>query len=291
MALIQLGGVGPSVEENLRHAREMILKAARPIEGAKPDLIVLPECFNSPYGHKYFPDYAEEIDFLPGQPYDIPTSRSQSVKMLSAVAKESNSWIIGGSVPERVDDKLYNTATAYSPSGELVALYRKVHLFDIDIPGKITFKESTTLTAGSHLTHFDTEFGRIGLGICYDIRFPEMAMIAARRGCAAMIYPGAFNLTTGPLHWELLQRARALDNQMYVATCSPARDLTADYHAASWGHSTVVGPMGNVITTTDEQESIIYANIDPTATNETRSGIPVGTQRRFDVYQDVAQSN
>ncbi|KAF9895853.1 hypothetical protein BX616_008697, partial [Lobosporangium transversale] len=102
-------------------------------------------------------------------------------------------------------------------------------------------------------------FGKIGIGICYDIRFPEPAMIAARQGCFAMIYPGAFNMTTGPLHWELLQRARAVDNQIFVAACSPARDLSADYHA--WGHSTIVGPSGDVLETMDEKQGIIYADL------------------------------
>jgi predicted amidohydrolase len=140
-------------------------------------------------------------------------------------------------------------------------------------------QESDTLTGGDWLTHVDTsngfylkrqmtriiinsfiiEYGKFGMGICYDIRFPEMAMVAARSGCVAMIYPGAFNMTTGPLHWELLQRARAVDNQMYVAACSPARDLSAEYHA--WGHSTVVGPKGEVVVTCDENETIVYADI------------------------------
>ncbi|KAF8502550.1 carbon-nitrogen hydrolase [Hysterangium stoloniferum] len=290
LALIQLGGLGPSKDKNLRHAREMILKAAQPQgDVAKPDLIVLPECFNSPYGPKFFPDYAEVIGYVPGQPYNISESRSQSVRVLSDIAKQVHTWILGGSIPEKdeIDGKLYNTATVYNPDGDLVAIHRKVHLFDIDIPGKITFKESTTLSAGNKLTHFDTEFGRIGVGICYDVRFPEMAMIAARKGCAAMIYPGAFNLTTGPMHWELLQRARAVDNQIFVAMCSPARDLNADYHA--WGHSTVVNPYGEVIATTDERESIIYANIDPELMDSTRAGIPVNSQRRFDIYKDVSE--
>ncbi|KAF9368527.1 hypothetical protein CPB97_004507 [Podila verticillata] len=103
-----------------------------------------------------------------------------------------------------------------------------------------------------------------------------------------MIYPGAFNMTTGPLHWELLQRARAVDNQMYVAACSPARDLTAGYHA--WGHSTVVGPGGGVLETMDEKQGIIYADLKLEAMNEIRRNIPVYSQRRFDMYVDVSKA-
>ncbi|KAF4614681.1 hypothetical protein D9613_002815 [Agrocybe pediades] len=239
LALIQLGSIGSNKSDNLRHAQQMILRASHGQGSAKkPDLIVLPECFNSPYGHTHFPKYAEVIGFTPGKPYDASRSGSETVRMLSSIARQVQSWIIGG---------------------ELVAMHRKVHLFDIDIPGKIKFKESETLTGGTTLNSFDAEFGRIGLGICYDIRFPEMAMISARQGCQVLIYPGAFNMTTGPLHWELLQRSRAVDNHVFMAMCSPARDLSAGYHA--WGHSMVVDPMGRVLCEAAEGEEIIYVDI------------------------------
>ncbi|CAG8750151.1 4041_t:CDS:2, partial [Acaulospora morrowiae] len=125
--------------------------------------------------------------------------------------------------------------------------------------------------------------------ICYDIRFPEMAMIAARKGCIAMVYPGAFNLTTGPLHWELLQRARAVDNQFYVATCSPARDTEASYIA--WGYSTIVDPNGQIIATTEHKEDIIYADIDLEYLKTVRQSIPIYNQRRFDLYPNVAENS
>jgi len=285
LALIQLGRIGSNKSDNIKHAREMVLKAANGPK--KPNLIVLPECFNSPYGHVHFPVYAENIGFTPGTPYDTAKSESESVKMLSSVAQETGIWLIGGSIPERdvASDKVYNTCTVYSPKGDLVAMHRKVHLFDIDIPGKIKFKESETLTGGTTLNYFDTDFARIGLGICYDVRFPEMAMISARQGCHVLVYPGAFNMTTGPLHWELLQRSRAIDNQVYFSMCSPARDLTAGYHA--WGHSMVVDPMGKVLSEAEDSEEILYTDIDPQVMKDARSGIPVTVQRRFDVYPDV----
>jgi len=111
-------------------------------------------------------------------------------------------------------------------------------------------------------------------------------MISARQGCQVLIYPGAFNMTTGPLHWELLQRARALDNQVYFSMCSPARDLTAGYHA--WGHSLIVDPMGSKLIEAEDGETILHTRIDPKTFDDARAGIPVTIQRRFDVYPDVS---
>ncbi|KAH9977263.1 carbon-nitrogen hydrolase [Lactifluus volemus] len=283
LALIQLGQIGADKAANLKHARDMIRKAVNG-EGVggthgKPDLIVLPECFNSPYGHVHFPVYAEPIGFRKGEKYNVESSQSESVKMLSEAAKAEGVWLLGGSIPEKdpSDGNIYNTSTVYSPQGELVATHRKVHLF----------KESETLTGGLTTNFFDTEFARIGLGICYDVRFPELAMISARQGCHVLIYPGAFNTTTGPLHWELLQRARAVDNQVYFSMCSPARDLTAGYHA--WGHSLVFDPMGSKLVEAEDGEVILHARIDPKILYEARAGIPVTTQRRFDVYPDISK--
>lgn len=176
---------------------------------------------------------------------------------------------------------------AFGPSGALLATHRKVHLFDIDIPGKIRFVESAVLSAGDAATIVELPgFGAVGLGVCYDVRFPELAMLAARRGAFAMVYPGAFNTTTGPLHWELLARARAVDNQVYVALCSPARSAEAGYTA--WGHSMLVDPYAQVVATRDETEGIVEWVLTPERIAEVRGGIPVTVQRRFDVYADVS---
>jgi omega-amidase len=270
IALIQLK-TGSSKKANLAKARTKVLEAAS--QGAK--IIVLPEIFNSPYSTSSFPQYAEPIE-----------SSQESYKALEAMAKESQSYLIGGSIPERSGDKLYNTNLSFSPDGKLIGKFRKVHLFDIDIPGKIKFRESDVLSAGEEISILDTSYGKIGIAICYDVRFPELAMIAARKGAFMMVYPGAFNTTTGPLHWSLLARARAIDNEIYVAMCSPARDMDFTYHA--WGHSMLVDPMGEVVEEADETEQIVYGELDPIKIQETRKSIPVTSQRRFGVYPDVA---
>uniref|UniRef100_A0A8D0JK81 Omega-amidase NIT2 n=2 Tax=Sus scrofa TaxID=9823 RepID=A0A8D0JK81_PIG len=239
LALIQLH-VSSVKSDNLTRACGFIQEAAK--QGAK--IISLPECFNSPYGTKYFPEYAEKI---PGD----------STQKLSEVAKECGVYVIGGSIPEEDAGKLYNTCAVFGPDGTLLAKYRKLHLFDIDVPGKITFQESKTLSPGDSFSTFDTR-------------------------CQLLVYPGAFNLTTGPAHWELLQRGRAVDNQVYVATASPARDDKASYVA--WGHSTIVSPWGEVLAKAGTEEKIVYADIDLKKLAEIRQQIPIFSQKRSDLY-------
>jgi predicted amidohydrolase len=286
LALIQLAS-GPDKATNLTHAASKVREAAA--SGAQ--IVVLPECFNSPYGCDYFPTYAEPL--LPSPP---SPSTSPSFHTLSSMARDNNIYLIGGSIPELVTSPsdpssktYYNTSLTFSPTGDLLATHRKVHLFDIDIPGGITFKESDVLSPGDKVTVVDLpEYGKVGIAICYDVRFPELAMIAARQGCFALIYPGAFNTTTGPLHWRLLGQARAVDNQVYVALCSPARDVRASYHA--WGHSLISDPVAKVLVEADEDETIVMAELDGGKIEEARKGIPLRDQRRFDVYPDVSKA-
>lgn len=264
LAVVQLQ-VSAVKADNLSRAQRLVKEAAE--QGGK--VVLLPECFNSPYGTGFFSTYAERI---PGE----------STQLLSEAAKENKVYLVGGSIPEEEDGKLYNTCTVFGPDGQLLVKHRKIHLFDIDVPGKIRFQESETLSPGDSLSVFDTPFCRVGVGICYDMRFAELAQLYSRKGCQLLVYPGAFNMTTGPAHWELLQRGRALDNQVYVATASPARDEGASYVA--WGHSTVVNPWGEVISKAGADETIIYADIDLQYLADIRQQIPVTKQRRSDLY-------
>ncbi|XP_071958144.1 omega-amidase NIT2-like isoform X2 [Antedon mediterranea] len=264
LGLIQLA-VTANKADNVKNAVCRIADAAK--NGAK--IVALPECFNCPYGTSYFADYAERI---PGD-----TSRA-----LANAAKENKVYLVGGSIPERENGKLYNTCTVFSPEGSLIGKYRKMHLFDINVPGRITFKESEVLSAGNNFLTFDTPFCRVGVGICYDMRFAEMAQIYCKEGCGLLLFPGAFNMTTGPAHWELLQKARALDNQLYVSAISPARDESASYVA--WGHSTIVNPWGEVVAKAGHMEDIIYADLDIRYLEDVRQQVPVQFQKRTDVY-------
>ncbi|RDA92524.1 hypothetical protein CP533_4162 [Ophiocordyceps camponoti-saundersi (nom. inval.)] len=274
--------VKPDKDANLAQASKLVSQAAS--SGAK--VVVLPECFNSPYGCANFPNFAETLLPSPPSPRDSP-----SFHALSDMASRNGVYLVGGSIPERdpvVEGRYYNTCLTFGPDGKLLDSFRKIHLFDIDIPGKITFRESDVLSPGNKmsLVHLP-EYGTLAVAICYDIRFPELATIAARKGAFALVYPGSFNLTTGPLHWELLARSRAVDNQIYVAMCSPARDMTAGYH--SWGHSMIVDPMARVLAQADDGEEVIHSDLSNDLIAETRRNIPLNSQRRFDVYPDVSK--
>lgn len=264
LAVVQLQ-VSSVKADNLSRVRRLVKEAAG--QGSK--VVLLPECFNSPYGTSYFSTYAEKI---PGE----------STQVLSEVAKENKLYLVGGSIPEEDGGMLYNSCAVFGPEGEMIVKHRKIHLFDIDVPGKIRFQESETLSPGNSLSTFDTPFCKVGVGICYDMRFAELAQLYSRKGCRLLVYPGAFNMTTGPAHWELLQRGRAVDNQVYVATASPARDEAASYVA--WGHSTVVNPWGEVIAKAGPEETIIYADIDLQYLADIRQQIPITSQRRDDLY-------
>ena len=274
--------VGADKKLNIATARTALEEAAR--SGA--DLVVLPECWNSPYSTACFPEYAEKVPGAGETPHE---SESPSYRMVCDTARETGKWIVGGSIPERDlstgTEKLFNTCLVINPEGEIVAKHRKVHLFDIDVPGKITFKESDSLSGGHSLTVVDTPWGGIGVGICYDIRFPEMALLQRQeKGCNMLVYPGAFNMVTGPAHWELLQRARAVDNQVFVITCSPARDTSPDPVYTAWGHSSVVNPWGEVIQKAGAEPTIIYADLDLKEVESMRDSIPCWKQKRSDIY-------
>eukprot|EP01006_Ploeotia_vitrea_P058768 TRINITY_DN70172_c0_g1_i1.p1 TRINITY_DN70172_c0_g1~~TRINITY_DN70172_c0_g1_i1.p1 ORF type:complete len:341 (-),score=121.44 TRINITY_DN70172_c0_g1_i1:50-1072(-) len=280
VALCQIA-VGADKQHNLSAARDAVRRAA----DAGAELVVLPECFNSVYDTAAFPVYAEPVpDVLPDVDVvheAVDEHQSPSLAMLSATAKECGVVLVGGSVPERVGEHMgeatqyFNTSTVWDARGALVAKHRKVNLFDIDIPGKIRFMESDVLSPGERVTTFEVRPGvRAGLAICFDIRFPLLAReMAANDDVKLLIYPGAFNTTTGPLHWELLQRARAVDNQVFVMTASPARSADADYQA--WGHSTLVDPWGAVLATCDHEEALVLATIDTSEVDAVRQQIPV----------------
>ena len=265
LALCQMM-VGMDPEENLKKALKMVETAA----GEGCDMAVLPEMFNCPYSNRYFRSYA--------QPEDGPAARA-----MAEAAEKHGIYLVGGSIPELSEGKVYNTSFSFDRQGRRIGKHRKVHLFDIHITGGIRFMESETLTAGDSLTVFDTEFGKVGVGICYDIRFAEWSRLMALAGARLIVLPAAFNMTTGPAHWDLSIRARALDNQVFFAAASPARVENGVYQA--YGNSCVADPWGRFVAHTDEKEGIVYADLDLTQTEKVREELPILKHRRTDLYE------
>ena len=266
IAAIQMSTVADKME-NVRTVKAYLEK----IKDENPDFVILPEMFCCPYQTENFPIYAEEE----GGPI---------WQQLSAYAKQYGVYLIGGSMPEKdAEGNVYNTCYVFDREGKQIGKHRKVHLFDIDVKGGQTFKESDTLTAGDSDTVFDTEFGKIGVMLCFDIRFPELSRMMVNDGAKVIFVPAAFNMTTGPAHWELSFRTRALDNQIYMVGCAPARDVSAGY--ISWGHSIVTDPWGRVIDMLDEKKGILLAELDMDYEEQVREELPLLKSRRKDIYQ------
>ncbi len=266
LALCQMNVIDNKIA-NIENAESMICQSV----DNNADFIVLPEMFNCPYSNEKFIEYGEN------------ESESITINHMSKLAKRHNVYILAGSIPERENDKLYNTSYLFDKTGSVIAKHRKMHLFDIDVTGKITFKESDVLTAGDEFTVADTEFGRIGIGICYDVRFVELARIMVENGAEILFYPGAFNQTTGPAHWELLFRSMALDNQVFCVGVAPALNMDASYH--SYGHSIVTNPWGEVVFQSDEKEDLIICEIDLDELKKVRQELPVLKNKREDLYE------
>ena len=241
------------------------------LKDEKIDFVTLGEMFNCPYITKNFPVYAEE-------------DKGITWKQLSDLAKKYKVYLSAGSVPEKDEQgNVYNTAYVFDRQGRQIAKHRKVHMFDIDVEGGQSYKESETLTAGSKCTVFDTEFGKMGICICFDCRFPEFVRIMALRGARVILVPAAFNMTTGPAHWEVMLRSRALDNQCYVIATSDARDIHSGY--ISWGHTMVVSPWGDIVNEMDEKEGVMITKIDLEYIDKIRKELPLLSARRTDLYE------
>ena len=219
------------------------------------DLVALPEMWCCPYNNAAFVQYAEP-------------QGGETWRLLRDTARACGVWLVAGSVPERDGDAIYNTCYVFDPQGTQQAKHRKVHLFDIDVAGGQRFFESDTLSPGQQYTLVDTPFGKLGVAICFDVRFAELFRILALEGARLIVVPAAFNMPTGPAHWELLFRARALDNL-----------------------SRVCDPWGRVQAQAEAAPQLLICDIDLTETDAVRAQIPVLRARRTDLYQLIYEKD
>jgi len=282
VAAVQMNS-GEVKAENYAKAGALVRRAAA--DGAR--LVVLPEYFNCLGDRRTMLAEAEELDG--------PTSQ-----WLAALARELKITLVGGTFCERSPDaaRAFNTSLTFDASGRRVAVYRKLHLFDVDLPGRLTYCESSWLAPGQEVVVADFDFGdavsgsqeesvgglsapvgslRSALAICYDLRFPELFRLFADQRAELLVVPAAFTKTTGRDHWELLCRARALENQCFLVA-SNQTGKHADLE--TYGHSLIVDPWGVVLARAEEEEGIVMATISRARLDEVRAQLPALKHRR-----------
>ena len=254
-------------EKNVQSAEKLIDIAAG--KGAK--LAVLPEMFNFLGLGDQRPAEAEEI---PG-----PT-----IQRMMHKATQHQMFIIAGSILEvgPTPDKVYNTSVFISPEGQIIARYRKIHLFDIVVEGLPPYEESASVAPGKEIVTVETQFGTVGMTICYDLRFPELYCALSNKGSQIITIPAAFTLHTGLAHWEVLIRARAIENLSYVIAAAQV-----GFHPVNrecYGNSMIVDPWGTVVARAPSMESVVIADIDLDYLDKVRKNLPSLTHRRKEVY-------
>ena len=249
---------------NLEKAERMIrLAAAR---GAR--IVGLPETFNWRGKRTEEAAAAESLD-------------GDTLTAMARLARELEIHLLAGSITEHVpgENRRYNTSVLFAPDGTRLAVYRKIHLFDIDLPGRVTVKESEAKLPGSEVVTAPTELGTVGLSVCYDVRFPELYRRLVYSGAAIITIPSAFTFPTGEAHWEVLIRARAIENQCYVL--APAQFGINVHGFADYGNSVIVDPWGRILARAGDQEGVLVAPVDMEYLERVRRELPSLTHARL----------
>jgi nitrilase len=257
----------PSVERNLDTARRLIAEAAQ--QGA--ELVALPEYF-------CLMGLSDRDKLAIAE-----TSGEGPIQaMLASAAREHGVWVIGGTLPLRTAnaDRVFNACCVYSPEGRQTARYDKIHLFRYD-NGRESYDEGRVLQAGSTPVACDVGALRLGLSICYDLRFPELYRRLMLPPCDLIAVPSAFTHTTGRAHWEVLLRARAIENQCYVI--APAQGGLHENGRRTFGHSLIVDPWGEVLSLLEEGDGVVMAKLDVQRIAEVRAQLPALTPRQAEV--------
>jgi predicted amidohydrolase len=270
-ACIQLRSTA-DVERNVAEAERLIRRAV----GYGAALVATPECT------VYLGPWEEKARIA--QPLDGPIARH-----LAGLARSLGIHLLIGSFPERAllpdgspdPVRSYNTSLLYGPEGSLLCAYRKLHLFDVDVPGGVSLQESRTTVAGDAVVACDTPLGTMGLSICYDLRFPELYRALVDRGAEIITIPAAFTLDTGKDHWHALVRARAIETQTWVLAPGQWGRHGDRGIRRSYGHSLIVDPWGTVVAQCGDGEGLCLAEIQRDRTREIRQGMPVAQHRRL----------
>jgi deaminated glutathione amidase len=255
---------GDDKQLNLQEARRWVRDAAA--NGAR--LVALPEVFIWRGSKKLERQFAEPI---PG-----PSS-----KALSELARELGIYLLAGSILEEISnsERAYNTSLLFAPSGKQIARYRKIHLFDVDLPNGVSLRESQTRAHGESPEVVKTELGAMGLTVCYDVRFPELYRRLAEQGAELIFVPSAFTAYTGAAHWETLLRARAIENQAYIIAPDQFGKTANSFE--THGHSMIIDPWGRIIAELPDGPGVITATIDFDYLAKIRAELPALNHRRL----------
>lgn len=266
VACVQLRGSSDAAR-NWRVTESLIRRAA----AAGATLIATPEATT------YLGPHTEKVAL--SEPVEGPTHARYG-----ALAAELGVWLLLGSGAERAEgeaERCHNTSILFSPKGEVVASYRKLHLFDVDIPGGVRFKESATCAPGDEVVVADTDLGPLGLSICYDLRFPELYRRMTDAGARILAVPSAFTLMTGKDHWHVLLRARAIENQCFVLAPAQWGPHDDEGLRRSYGHSVIIDPWGVVLAECGDGEGFCIAELDLDKVDAVRRAMPVRQHRRL----------
>ena len=264
IAAIQING-SSDIEKNLSTTERLVRSAA----AAGAEFVATPEATT------YLGPHDRKIQLA--EPVDGPTHQR-----LARLAADCGITLLVGSVAERCDDtKAYNTSLLFGPNGALLAQYRKMHLFDVDLSatGGVSFKESSTTARGRELVVADTSVGCVGLSICFDLRFPEVYRSLCDQGATILAVPSAFTLMTGKDHWHTLLRARAIENQAWVVAPGQWGPHDDQGLRMSYGHSLIVDPWGTVVAECGDGEGFCIAELDTDRAPRIRSQIPMNDNR------------
>lgn len=255
---------GEDTEENLAKIEDCIGRAA----GNQADLVIFPE--HAEYLGK---DYGHHASDVPGE----------ITRFFASCAKKYSIYVHCGTITERREGgSPYNTSILFSPDGRMAGRYRKLHMFDVELKDGPGYRESLEVSPGDEIVVCDTELGRIGLAVCYDLRFPELFRIMAGKGAGLLVISANFTEDTGRAHWEPLLRARAIENTCYVAA---AGQCGRNESFAAYGNSMIIDPWGEVVARAGTEEEIIYAEADAGRIRDVRAQIPSLANIRRDVYR------
>ena len=265
VAAVQMSS-GPSVDANLDEAGRLVEQAVE----AGAGLVALPENFGL-IGER-------ERDKLSHAEADHDGPQQA---FLADAARRHGIWLIGGSVPMATagGERVRQSLLVYEPDGRRAARYDKIHLFDVRLEGGESYRESAAIEPGDTPLALDTPLGRLGLTICYDLRFPELYRRLAEEGACIMLVPSAFTRPTGRAHWEPLLRARAIENLAYMV--APAQVGRHNNKRETWGHTMIVDPWGAVLGALEEDVGVVVADIDTDQLAQRRRSFPVLEHRRL----------